>query len=321
MMVSDEFHPTFNHGRWNKYHYYLFSDKNREAFKILKIGMNNGETEIILPPKYGDVPLKAIFNGIINDCPMIFWYSYGFSYSLQNDGLHVLLTTNKYYDDRAEYARQIRRLSENLFTDHVQYLKSEFEVELFVHDYITSHVKYDESDPVACHNIIGPMLEGKGVCDGISFMANYLMSAFGLTVTKINSTSPGDDDGHAWNIVLLDGKFYHLDVTYDLGEDSSPNHSHMNLTDDMALKNHNYNKIVKCEGTEYNYYRQKQLWFVSEREAKHAIPPRLMKEKIIEFYIEKGCNFGRLLNRTVRSLRRNCSGYVLGHNTYMIKFE
>ena len=320
-MNSGEYHPTYTHGRWNKYHYYLFNETNREAFKLIKIGMNNGETEIILPMKYKTVPLRTVFNGIINDCPMIFWYSYDFSIGVQIDGIHLYLTPNKYYDDRIAYAKKIRAISEKLFTDHVKDLKSEYEVELFVHDYITTHVKYDKSDPVASHTIIGPMLDGKGVCDGISFMANYLMSVFGLTITKINSMNPGDDEGHAWNVILLDGNFYHLDITYDLGSDSIPNHSHMNLTDEMASKNHTYNQIVKCDGVDYNYYRKEQLWFRTVKEAKTAIIPILKKKKIAEFYIENGCDFNQFLDHVVKTVNRGCNGFVIGHNTYMVKLK
>ena len=108
-------------------------------------------------------------------------------------------------------------------------------IELIVHDYICSRVKYsmpdgDASEYMICHSTYGPLVENRGVCDGISYMTSLLNNTFGVETYILTS------DAHAWNLVKLDGEYYELDNTWDLSEDEGiiklqdVDHSYFNLT-------------------------------------------------------------------------------------------
>ena len=47
--------------------------------------------------------------------------------------------------------------------------KSEWEKEKFVHDFICENVRYDKLKKAYSHEIIGPLGQGVGVCDGIAY--------------------------------------------------------------------------------------------------------------------------------------------------------
>lgn len=45
--------------------------------------------------------------------------------------------------------------------------KSEWEKEKFVHDFICENVRYDKLKKAYSHEIIGPLGQGVGVCEGL----------------------------------------------------------------------------------------------------------------------------------------------------------
>ena len=145
-------------------------------------------------------------------------------------------------------------------------------IELIVHDYICSRVKYvmpdsTKSEHLSYHSTYGPLVENKGVCDGISYMASLLNNTFGVETYTLTS------DAHAWNLVKLDGEYYELDNTWDLSEEPGiinlpeVDHSNFNLTseeirqgdeegtetEDAHVREYLGKKLPEATGTKYNY--------------------------------------------------------------------
>jgi len=83
------------------------------------------------------------------------------------------------------------------------------------HDYIINHSKYDSTR--SDENIVkyksniayGPLLEGRGLCGGYTDAMALFLEDMGLLNFKVAS------ENHVWNAVMLDNKWYHLDLTWD----------------------------------------------------------------------------------------------------------
>ncbi len=90
---------------------------------------------------------------------------------------------------------------------------------LFVYKYLGKKIKYDHvmakmsnkerkiNDQKSLYRIF---FEGKGVCSGIAPAFRILMNKLGIECKSILSI------GHEWNVVKIDGLWYHLDLTWDL---------------------------------------------------------------------------------------------------------
>lgn len=84
-----------------------------------------------------------------------------------------------------------------------------------VHDYIINHSKYDSARSDKKESIYksntayGTLLQGYGICGGYSDAMKIFLDRFGINNYKISS------ENHVWNLVNLDGKWYHLDLTWD----------------------------------------------------------------------------------------------------------
>jgi len=96
-----------------------------------------------------------------------------------------------------------------------------------IYDYITSHVTYanealsQENPSPSVFSAYGSFIEQHCVCQGYALMFYRLALEAGIDCRIITGTvdnGDGNPEGHAWNIVLLDDKYYLLDTTWDAGK-------------------------------------------------------------------------------------------------------
>lgn len=98
---------------------------------------------------------------------------------------------------------------------------SDWEKVAFVHDYVALHYDYDhrayteEEKDNAIYDAYGMLTEGIGVCQAYSLLTRYLLRQLGVECECVSS----EDLNHEWNIVKIDGHWYHMDVTWDDRDD------------------------------------------------------------------------------------------------------
>ena len=81
---------------------------------------------------------------------------------------------------------------------------SEWEKEKYVHDFICENIRYDKLKKPYSHEIIGPLGQGVGVCEGIAKAVKVLLDELGVwCVIAICGNNPdkGIKYRHTWNIV------------------------------------------------------------------------------------------------------------------------
>ena len=89
---------------------------------------------------------------------------------------------------------------------------SDLEKALLIHDRLALLLSYDESLNAADNdNIYGALIKNVCICEGYTSAYEYLLSLVGITSTHCSS----DELMHEWNIVFINGKKYHVDVTWD----------------------------------------------------------------------------------------------------------
>lgn len=88
-----------------------------------------------------------------------------------------------------------------------------------IHDYLVDNLEYDStfSNP-NIYNLYGAIVNNSTVCEGYAKAFKYLLDSEGIpciVVCGIAQNSKGEIENHAWNDVLIDGKWYAVDVTWD----------------------------------------------------------------------------------------------------------
>ena len=131
-------------------------------------------------------------------------------------------------------------------------LANDFEIALWMHDWIINHANYDYD-----YNHYGPdgvLLGGTGVCDSYSKAYNLLLRAMGIDTKRITGVAGGSS--HAWNAIELNGDWYYVDATWDdPGHGGSENHMYFCIPEEILAMDHTIqSESPRCVSYEQNYY-------------------------------------------------------------------
>lgn len=86
--------------------------------------------------------------------------------------------------------------------------KSNYQKAKAAYDYLQNNVSYADDIPNNSSNLYGAMINGRADCWGYATAYQYLCQALGLKCYFVRATNAM----HAWNIVGIDGKYYHVDA-------------------------------------------------------------------------------------------------------------
>ena len=215
--------------------------------------------------------LYDVFFQLRLDHPEIFW-AVGFKYRYYKDSPNLILIPEYIFDKNKirEHQRAMSSRVEKLARAAKDL--SEWEKEKYIHDFICDNVTYDKLKKPYSHEIIGPLGHGVGVCEGIAKSVKVLCDALGVwCIIAICGNNPekGIKYRHTWNIVRINGQYYHLDATFDntLGknEDGSTSirYDYFNLDDKNIFRDHEplIAPAPPCPDGNHFYYREKKLSF------------------------------------------------------------
>ena len=163
----------------------------------------------------------------------------------------------------------------------------QYDKEIALHDYLVTTVKYEYDDMRyhKAHSSVGALLHGRAICEGYAKAFKLLCDAVGMSCIVVYGTATNlkGTEHHAWNIVKLDKKCYHVDVTWDSTVKLSQNscYDYFNLTDGEILKDHVWNKslLPPCTATEDNYFVKNEIIVKNSDELKAVIKAQLKAKK------------------------------------------
>ncbi len=124
-----------------------------------------------------------------------------------------------------------------------------------IHDYLVLNCRYDydrytsNSLPRESYLAYGTLVNGISVCQGYCAAFNLLCSYAGLRSVTVVGGAHGESSGHAWNLVLVDGEFRYVDVTFDdpvPDADGRVNYTYYLLdADSLKALGHNWDRSVE----------------------------------------------------------------------------
>jgi hypothetical protein len=176
------------------------------------------------------------YRAMCNDFPEYYWMPVSYYITMKDGTVAVSFKRNDAEDGYGFTKSEIENNKEEVedVIDRIvsKALKAEndFEKEVIIHDMLCKTVKYDsefESNVGSIYSIYGALINGHAVCEGYARAFKLLCQTAGLECILITGDSKGV--GHLWNMVKLEDKWYHVDVTWDdLREE--PHHTYLNLT-------------------------------------------------------------------------------------------
>lgn len=222
--------------------------------------------------------LQIALNAFRADHPEVFWLNTESCYRYYEFDDGTLVAEMNYTVTGEELDNDIEVLSSvvNEIIANAPNNASDYDVELYLNEYLISHCAY-QPEGIEKHNAYGALVLGQAVCDGYSHAFQLLCRSLGIECTVIEGTSEFNenaDDGHMWNCVLLNGDWYHVDVTWNDTVNAiceAERYFYLNLNDEMISADHvvcgdfstrsqnkgNYFNVFvpECVSDELNYMR------------------------------------------------------------------
>ncbi|MCY9515788.1 transglutaminase [Paenibacillus apiarius] len=153
---------------------------------------------------------KALSEALYSD-PFIRYNvsKYSFKWKGGNDYANVTV----YVDYRETYAQSlyVRNQAKEIVASITKSDESPHVKVKAIHDYIVSHVAYDEA--MTKFTAYEALTEGKTVCQGYALLMQAMFEEAGIRSIIVEGEAGGML--HAWNMIQLDGKWYHIDATWD----------------------------------------------------------------------------------------------------------
>lgn len=247
--------------------------------------------------------VMAVWFAVTMDHPEFHWWChYSFNARALVDGTNRIVSVQFTYTvDQAERQRRQEELDaivpaylEGVTEDSGDYdaamqvflsLTKELDYDSLALDREKRQTKRDRSKPDDLRNIYGALVKKKPVCEGYARAYQYLLQKLGIEALMV----AGDcrpDGRHAWNIINMEGDYYHMDVTWGDGSNTDPNRSreeisfgYFGLTDQDILVSRAIDSspvAPGCTAKDCNYFVRNGLYFV-------CYDHMVIKQKLIEF--------------------------------------
>lgn len=185
------------------------------------------------------------------DRPELFWlpssYISGTRVDAQgNESVYIAFARQQ---DNISYlaSRQEKTVMEKELREAVDAIKSQvtatdpYGIELQLHDLLCERITYSDNttDPMV-YTAYGALVNGNAVCEGYARAMQLLLREFEIESTLATGFAGGA--GHMWNIVRLEGNWYHLDLTWDDSDPTFVSHEYFNLRDEEILYDRTVNQ-------------------------------------------------------------------------------
>lgn len=224
--------------------------------------------------------LLSLFGEVLEENPEFFY--------LNADNCSVSCSGNYFMETGIKWAKKLKIFYPDDVQQKIDYVNkitdeiiagiddsmNDFDKALYVHDYLALNYSYDErihSDDESIRNqAVGSMYDffqqKTGVCQAYANTYRYIMKyKLGINTENVRSSSMC----HAWNVVNIDGNWYHVDVTWD---DPEPdrigcvNHNYFLLSDEAMSQSNHYDwyyertsNDISCNDSTYDDYWWKDI--------------------------------------------------------------
>lgn len=247
--------------------------------------------------------IDLIFQCVLMDHPEYFYVT-GYQYTkyTRGDELVNVEFTGTYPISREEAVSRKAVIEERAaaLLEGIGPEATEYEKVCHVYESIIQNTEYDMEAPDN-QNIYSVLAGGASVCQGYAKTAQFLLNRLGVHCTMVQGFVK-DGEGHAWNLVQVDGQYYYMDPTWGdasyqvINMDTSnvriPNisYDYLCVAEDVLFRTHVPESIVPmppCLSMDANYYVREGCYFTAyDEEQIRTLLQRVLAQRCEELHFK-----------------------------------
>lgn len=279
-----------------RYYYGIMSVDEKKAYKVIYEGIRSYALNIVVSLYLSPECIQDIYMKVLYDNPLFYYINQTVIRMSGSIGSYILMPEYIYRPQEIKKInRDIRSVINKVSVKAETLLDNEFRLEKYLHDSVVKSVAYDyeslkKTDCFNAHSIVGAFLDKKAVCEGIAKAFKLLCNEYSIKcIVVLGQADPNRDYSggayHAWNLVKINNKSYHVDVTWDNMYDKGFEHisyDYFNLTTDDILKDHRpFGTLPLCDATDLNYFSHTDSMVSSYNELTNLIRLRMDRSSIM----------------------------------------
>lgn len=196
-----------------EYYFKLLSEDEKRGYRELLNGIRNREEKFYLTIS-GDEKVDRVYHAVLKDHPELFWVHN------RKQVYKTVYTEGNYcqfspgYSYEGEESEEISAAMERAFEDVLSMITEgadDYEKVKAVYTYLIDTVEYKASEDD--QSIAGAFWKKEAVCAGYAGAVQYLLERLSIPCIYVEGSSKDSSEGHAWNIVQIDGEYYYVDAT------------------------------------------------------------------------------------------------------------
>ncbi|MFL0556424.1 transglutaminase domain-containing protein [Paenibacillus barengoltzii] len=181
--------------------------------------------------------LKQAVNDALEADPYTKYIVDRYVYSWRGTTSSAKITLQVHYRETAEQTAYVRQRVKSILKQLIQPGMNNHQKIKAIHDYVVLNLKYDTD--LQKYTAYEGLKTGEAVCQGYALLTYELLKEAGIENRLVEGTAGGQL--HAWNLVRLDNRWYHLDTTWDDPVPDVPkrvNYTYYLRTDEQMRQDH-----------------------------------------------------------------------------------
>lgn len=196
-----------------EYYFKQLNEEEQRVYRELLKGIRAREKDFYLTLSQDD-SIDRCYHAVLKDHPEIFWvHNHEKIYKTTYSDSDYCTFTPGYIYTESEIS-EIQNAMEAGFQEVSSLIPadaSDYEKVRIVYTYVIDNTQYQASDDD--QSIAGVFWKKEEVCAGYAGAVQYLLERIGVPCIYVDGSTQGSTEGHAWNIVKLDGEYYYVDAT------------------------------------------------------------------------------------------------------------
>ena len=196
-----------------EYYFKQLNEEEERVYRELLKGIRAREKDFYLTLSQDD-SIDRCYHAVLKDHPEIFWvHNHEKIYKTTYSDSDYCTFTPGYIYTESEIS-EIQNAMEAGFQEVSSLIPadaSDYEKVRIVYTYVIDNTQYQASDDD--QSIAGVFWKKEAVCAGYAGAVQYLLERIGVPCIYVDGSTQGSTEGHAWNIVKLDGEYYYVDAT------------------------------------------------------------------------------------------------------------
>ena len=258
--------------------YKHLSAKEQKAYNLMLPAFSSMSGYIDFPGAVRDVDLMNIMHIALGDNPIITYFDKTYvRFEEFVRGKRMILTGVRPKFQAKKRDAVLNEISGRIISSLRAKAGDEYSILIGLYEFIQKTVKYDDNQLNAIergrsispdsHNAYGALVHNLAVCDGFSSAFSLLAKGLGFESMLVSGNSAYRSASfveHAWNIIKVQDRYYHLDVTWDTRdckEFDGFSYTYFLLSDKEIKRDHVWDRKMApaCSCDNLSYYAKNGL--------------------------------------------------------------